>query len=259
MRTIKILICFLMLFFILSACSTIQKEPAWTGKTWQEGNSFFFSGISGECFSLQEAKEHAYINALRKVSEYVGVTITIKTIKILNNDNINIDSSTDLSSQDIFLTQALIKEFNYTKKDGKFTGYILIEYNNNLLKDEKKRRAILEEEKRIKIENRKKIGIITVNVLNSSISNLNGEIKYFLHNEGYVLGENGIPLVFKLVTEQINKSTQNIFICKTKIDISFKNEVKSFSAVGYGNDRNQAIDDAHHQWIKIFKENFQLD
>ncbi len=259
MRTIKFFICFLILLSALSACSSIQKEPAWLGKTWQDGKSFFFSGISGECYSLQEAKEQAYINALTKVSEYVGVYINTKTIKILSNDIVSIDSSTDLSSENIFLTQAFIKEFKYVKSGKLFTGYILIEYNNNLLENEKKRRADLEKEKQAKIEKRKKIGIITVNILNSSIYNLDGEIKHFLHDEGYFTGTNGIPLTFKLITEQISKSKQNIFICKIKIDICFRNEVKSYSSTGYGNDKRQAVNDAHTQWVKIFKENFQLD
>lgn len=239
----------------------MQKEPVWLGKTWQQGKSFFFSGISGECHSLQEAKEQAYINALTKVSEYVGVYINTKTIKILSDDTVSIDSSTDLSSEDIFLTQAFIKEFEYRKSDNKFTAYILIEYDNNLLESEKKRRADLEKAKELKKEAHKKIGKIAVRILNPSICDLTGEIKHFLHNDGYVVGESGIPLLFKVISEQVteSKSQQNIFICKIKIDIIFKNNVQSYSSIGYGNTRNQAVNDAHAQWIKTFKEYFELD
>jgi hypothetical protein len=120
----------------------------------------------------------------------------------------------------------------------------------------KKTQSYLEKEKQAKIEKRKKNRNITVNILNSSIYNLDGEIKHFLHDEGYFTGTNGIPLTFKLINEQITKSKQNIFICKIKIDICFRNEVKSYSSTGYGNDKRQAVNDAHTQWVKIFKENF---
>jgi hypothetical protein len=109
MRAIKFFICFLILLSALSACSSIQKEPAWLGKTWQDGKSFFFSGISGECYSLQEAKEQAYINALTKVSEYVGVYI-YKDIKILSNDIVSIDTA-PICLQRTLSNKALLMEF----------------------------------------------------------------------------------------------------------------------------------------------------
>lgn len=259
MNKIK-LVCIFFAVSLFGACATPQKEPVWLGKTWQEGSKFFFSGISGESSTLQESKEQAYINAMTKAAEYVGVSVNTKTKHTLSNDGADIESLTGLSAEDVFLTQASIKEFTYNKTgDKQFIGYILIEYNRNLLEDEKKRRDEIERQRLLKIADRKKLGPLSVN-MPSSISRINGEVKHFLQQQGYIIGdENATPLKFTVIEEDYAVSMQSIFVCSVKIDIQFKNDVKSYLAKGYGKDKNQALDDALQQWTQEFKSKYSVE
>ena len=252
------LICIFLAVSFFGACAAPQKEPVWLGKTWQEGSKFFFSGISGECSTLQESKEQAYINAMIKAAEYVGVSVNTKTKQTLTNDGADLESLTGLSAEEVFLTQASIKEFVYNKTEDKmFTGYILIEYNKNLLEEEKKRRDELERQRLQKIADRKKLGALSVK-MPAAISSINGEVKHFLQQQGYITGEEGTPLVFTLVDENYSVSMQSIFVCGIKIDIQFKDDVKSYSSTGFGKDKGTALGDALKQWMEEFKTKYSI-
>ncbi|MDR3048334.1 MAG: hypothetical protein LBV16_00585 [Elusimicrobiota bacterium] len=249
MTNVKIII-ILGIAFLAAACSALRQEPAWIGKTWSEGNYYYFSGISSDGNSLQEAKEQAYMNAVIKAAEFVGMTINNKTTQNLNSNYDNINSQTNLSIQDTFLSQAIIKEFKYTKtNDKKFVGYALIEYKKSILEQEKNRRTDIEAQKQKKIAERKKMGVFTI-ISNFQNPPLLTSIKKHLQEQGYTISGGGNKIIqVSLIEQRFSISANDIHSCHINVSIEIDGEIQTINSTGYGKDKESAQADAHKRFI----------
>jgi hypothetical protein len=239
------------LIILIGACSSLRQEPSWLGKTWVEGSNYYFSGISSDSNSLQEAKEQAYMNAIIKAAEFVGMTINNKTVQTINSNYDDINSKTNLSIQDTFLSQAIIKEFQYTKTDNKkFVGYALIEYNRSSLEQEKRRQAELETQKQNKIAERKKLGTFTISTNSPSLNILLPDIKKHLQAQGYTIGNSGKTISISLIERRFSISQNDIYSCHLNISIEINGQIQIIKSAGYGKNKEISQADANKQWIE---------
>jgi hypothetical protein len=240
------------------ACATgsaSTKKADWIGKSWDDSTYYYFSGISSGCPEIAQARQQAYGDALVKAAEFLGVRIDNKTIYNLSNDSSHLDAQTKLEISDTFFEQAKIKEFIYDKTDnGNFVGYVLLEVKKNVIAAEKNRKE-KERAERIKLlENRKNSTPVFIEVP-ENLSMIGYSLKEFLQNEGFVFAQEGSPIKIVLIDENFN-IVKGIYSCNLEIAISFENKTKTYSARGFGSNREQSKLQAQKECIKKIKKNF---
>ena len=249
----KVLV-FLFAILAVGCFSGGRQEPSWVGKTWIEGQKYFFSGISGECRTLKEAKDQSFLDGAVKAAQYIGMSISIRSETQNTQDKSLLDEQIRSQVSETFLSQAIVKEFVYTKTaDGFFVGHSLIEYDNRVLQAEKRRRLDLEAERAKKLAERKKVGALSIR-FSPTLNRISADIKEYFQAQGYLLGDKGIPVEIYLVEERFSKSLQNIHSCNLKIAVDFDGDVKVFEATGFGADKGRAQADAFKTWLALFKK-----
>jgi hypothetical protein len=235
-----------------------SNPPVWAGKTWAQGNSYFFSGMSSPSESLYDARQSAYSNALASVSQFLGMTISNNTTQIIGNDYSGINAQTNISSQDTNLVNGIVKDFQYSKTNDKFTGYILLEYSKQDIDDEKKRQADLEKKKLEMIAARKKIGILNVQA-QVGVEQMIPALKQFLQSQGYLVGDNGkVAVLIKQISQNTERANPYSFVCFLNVEIDINGQIFTFTSRGYGSNESAAIKNARDskQWLPIFEETF---
>ncbi|MDR3244162.1 MAG: hypothetical protein LBT79_05380, partial [Elusimicrobiota bacterium] len=204
--------------------------------------------------SLKEAKEKAYIDALIKIAQYLGISVSDKTIYSLNADFSSIDAKSKTEVKDTFLSQVIIKEFQWTKNKYNFVGYILLEIPKNLLEKEKARKEAEEKKRQKTISDRKNLGAFSIQVNTKEIQILIPDIKSHLQACGYTILNEGIPIKVNLIEGRFNESQGGIYSYELNIEINFNNDVKTISSKGFGNSRDNAKSDAYKTWLENFRE-----
>jgi hypothetical protein len=255
---------FIFTFIFFAACSARQtQDPSWLGKTWSDANHYYFSGISDSSYSLNEARQSAYLDALAKAAEYIGFAIDIKTTQSLNSHYADIQSNTKLTVKDTLFSQAEIKDFQYVQKnDNSYRAYILIEFKKSLIEAEKRRREELENQRLEKIAQRKSAGDVEV-ISPPELDDIKYAVIEFLEKTGYNIYRGGgakkIPFKIIKVAERFGMSRYDIISYNFTAAATFDDMTKNISVVGFGNTRMQAVNDAHMLWLEKFKDEFEGD
>lgn len=231
------------------------REVSWLGTTRVEGSTLYSSGISGECSTLQQARQEAYNDALRKIAEYAGITISNNSVLFLNSSQSNISAFTNMTVEETALSKTVIKEFEYNKNaGGKYIGYILVQYDLKLLDEEKKRKAEIEKKKREIIDNRRKIGIMTINTP-PSLYLIASDLGRFLQSEGYLIGQQGKPINVSLIDEEYIERAGG-WTATLKTELNLNGTIIVTRSSGFGSDKQKAFNEAARQYINYFKDDY---
>jgi hypothetical protein len=249
----KTILFIVLIFSIVVGC--FAKDPNWMGKTWLSGNNMYFAGISGEEATLKDAKEQAYIDALQKVGQYIGMSVNAKTVQTLTSDDSSIESLANILLKDVYLSQISIKEFKYTKTNNRYVGNVLLECNVSMIEKEKQRRIEEENKRRQLLERRKALGIFIVQTQSNSIKPIIADIKSILQSEGYEISphQKGNPIILNLIDENFSQSSQEIYSYNFNVEIIFNNNINTLSAKGFGNSQDNAKRYAYKKWIEAFR------
>jgi hypothetical protein len=235
-----------------------KTSPDWAGKTWSQGNAFFFSGISDMAGSVYEARQQAYSDALTKAAEYIGVSLNNTTSQFLDNNFDSMNAQTSLTIEETKLSQGIIKDFKYTQSNGKFTGFILMEYSKKDLDEEKQRQLDLIEKKKAAIAARKNIGEVAVSAP-QNLKEMIPALKQFLQKQGYLVGDNGKAFAtIKEISSSTQRANQFSMVCFLNLEINFNGQIFNFTSRGYGTDETQALINAKtaKQWLSVFEDLF---
>jgi hypothetical protein len=250
-----------------TSCAGIPKESvliksdndanqiSWLGKTWIENGNLYAGGISSECDTLQQARQQAYTDALTKIAEYSGISVSNNNAVFLNNSYSGMTSHSDILLDKTFLSKALIKDFKYNKtKSSKFVGYILVQYDMRLIEEEKARKNKNEENKKKEIADRKKFGSIKI-IAPKNLNLIVTDLKEFLQNEGYLIRNDGKVANLSLVDEEyIEKDGGFTATIKTELNLNDRLIVSRSS--GFGISKKDAFRDAVRQWLNYFKDDY---
>ncbi|MDR3244161.1 MAG: hypothetical protein LBT79_05375 [Elusimicrobiota bacterium] len=267
MKTVKIVIIFIIAAF-LGACVSSPKRaalndgsfnkkdlPSWIGKTWTQTPFLYAGGISGECAALQQARQEAYIDALRKVAEYGGMSISNEAFFVTHSENVNVSDFVNMSIEETALSKAQITEFEYSKtSEGKFVGYVLLQYDMNIIEAEKKRKEELEKQRKQELENRKKLGSFYVSAP-QSLSLLVPDIKSFFQKEGYLIADSGRPITVTLIDDEYIERSGG-WTATIKTEVNFNSKIIITQASGFGKNKKEAFNEAVRRWLNYFKDDY---
>ncbi|MDR0822838.1 MAG: hypothetical protein LBN20_03545 [Endomicrobium sp.] len=266
MKILKISIIFV-IAAVLGACATAPKTAvlnddtnprnlSWLGKTWAEGSLLYAGGISGECDNLQQARQQAYTDALRKIAEYAGMTISNSSFFALSANGSNMADYSNMSLEETSLSKAQIKEFEYSKTTiGKFVGYALVQYDTKLLDEEKKRKAELEKQRQEEIANRRKLGKLAI-IAPKSLTILVSDLKQFLQQEGYLISEDGAPITVAIIDEEYIARSGG-WTATVKTEFNLNGRIISTQASGFGKTKQEALIESTRRWIDYFKDDYK--
>ncbi|MDR2772497.1 MAG: hypothetical protein LBB93_03415, partial [Elusimicrobiota bacterium] len=233
--------------------ATAQNPPSWAGKTWQQGNSYFFSGISAPSDTLDSARQSAYVNALLSVSNYIGITVSNNTSQVVGNDYAGISAYTDISSQKTNLANGQTKDFQFTKSGTQYIGYILLEYAKSDIDGEKQRIIDLQKKKEAEIAARKDIGPIVV-IATQEVETMVPALKQFLQSQGYLVGDRGLArAIIKFISQKVDRANPYSMVCFLDIEIDLNGQIFTFTTRGYGATADDAINNARDakQWLPV--------
>ncbi|MDR3049529.1 MAG: hypothetical protein LBV16_06835 [Elusimicrobiota bacterium] len=266
MKAFKILTILIIAAF-LGACASAPKKAVlnddsnprnltWLGKTWAEGSTLYAGGISGESDNLQQARQQAYSDALRKIAEYSGITVSNNAFFAVSANNASSSDLSNMSVEETSLSKAQIKEFEYGKtQTGKFVGYALVQYDMRLLEEEKKRKEELEKQRKQEMENRKKLGKLAI-IAPQKLNLLVPDLKQFLQSEGYLIAETGDSITVSLINEEyIEKG--NLWLATIKTEFNLKDKIIVSQASGVGKTKYEALTEAVKRWIDYFKDDYK--
>jgi hypothetical protein len=246
--------------FFVAACQTdslaaSKGSPEWAGKSWSEGGYHYFSGISGYRDSVSGAREQAYMDALSKAAQYIGVSVADMTSYNVNTDASSLNSSTVLSSRDVQLQEGVIKEFEYTKENKGVVGYVLVQYNETALNKEKQRHEDIQKKEQARVAARSSAPIFIED--NSGLSALAAAVKNVFSKMGYKVSDgddDGVPVELSLIDVDYQKTREGLVMCVIKAEVKLKNKLQVFEAFSYGKDDEAALDRAKQRVADIFGE-----
>ncbi len=256
---------YFLLIALLGACSTSPKGPDWQGRSWQEGGSLYFSGISSETESIQNARQEAYNNALSDIADYLGLNLNVTSESSTYSQYSDYQSVLKAETDDVLLKQIHVKNFEYQKIGNRYVGNILLEYNQKNMKEEIARleevRKKLEMEKPLREQEEQKarqrraaMGKVQVN-LSPIILTFRSQLISRLQSMGYDV----VPVGKSLLVNASNISyeqTNGIWVCLMDFEVVFRNQVSVYSARGTGATKEQAFANANKDAALRFPTDF---
>ncbi len=243
MKRNKIKLLIVCLFVILTCTYTYaaRKEQiqdiskiSWIGKTWYEGTKFYFSGISEPTYSLKKAKELAYNDAALNAAKYLGIKISNQTTSSVNNNIVKVNEATQSSFEDTLISAAIIKEFFFTEKKDKYTAYVLLEIDREILKKEQNRKEEVEQIKKEKnkkkaeqIEENKKAGPYNI-IVSDDLQPILPDIKNLFKKQGYSIENTNdyycTPIYVNIVHENLQPAIDNLVSYELRVELIFNDE-----------------------------------
>ncbi|MDR2708486.1 MAG: hypothetical protein LBC07_00720 [Elusimicrobiota bacterium] len=224
-----------------------SKAPDWAGKTWIDGNSYFFSGISGITDNLADARQQAYLDALSKAAQYLGISLDDTTQYIINSNVSSLNSSTNITTDQTQLTQGIIKDFQYTRnKNNSIVGYLLLVYNKSDIEREKRRKEQLAQQEKRRILDRAKFRV-SINT-DERLDGLSAEVKEVFSKLGYqIASESDMLLNVKVADESYENVRNGMIMCVLKIEVSLGQKAQVLETFGYGKTREEAFQKAEQR------------
>lgn len=231
-------------FFAIAICAyadAAKKEQiqdiskiSWIGKTWYEGTKFYFSGISEPTYSLKKAKELAYNDAALNAAKYLGIKISNQTSSSVTNNIVKVNEATQSSFEDTLISAAIIKEFFFTEKKDKYTAYVLLEIDREILKKEQNRKEEVEQIKKQKdkkkekqIEENKKSGPYNV-IASDDLQPILPDIKNLFKKQGYPIEDTNnyycTPIYVNIVHENLQPAIDNLVSYELRVELIFNDK-----------------------------------
>lgn len=235
-----VIVCVL-LFLIYAYTEASKKEEiqdiskiSWIGKTWNEGTKFYFSGMSEPSYNLKKAKELAYNDAALNAAKYLGIKISNQTTSNVNNNVVRVNEQTQSSFEDTIISAAIIKEFYFTEKKDKYTAYILLEIDKEILKKEQNRKEEVEQakiekdkKKNEQIENNKKSGPYNL-IVSDDLQPILPDVKNLFKKYGYTIEDindyNSTPIHLNIIHEDLRAAVDNLVSYELRVELIFNEE-----------------------------------
>lgn len=251
----------LVMIALFGGCATYQKGPLWQGKSWSEGDNLYFSGISSEKNTIQEAKQEAYNNALTGIADYLGVTLNIDSQNTISSQANDYKSYMQAETKDVLVKQVYTTEFMYQSFGNKYVGNILLEYNQKTMQQELARREEAlqqhQQEERLKKQQeqaikdkRKNLGPIEVKINPADLDIKNPLIKK-LGELGYSLATEGKTLLVKITNTSYSQA-KNLSTCQLSVEVNFEGQILGYQVKGFGKDQASALKNAVKELVREF-------
>ncbi|MDR2709392.1 MAG: hypothetical protein LBC07_05410 [Elusimicrobiota bacterium] len=216
------------------------QAPSWAGKTWIDGNSYLFSGISGIADNLADARQQAYLDALSKAAQYLGISLSAATNYSVTSDASALNSSTNITTDQTQLTQGIIRDFQYTQDKNGIVGYILIEYDKADIERERQRKEKVVEQEKRRLSERSKVDI-AIN-LDERLKDLAADIRTVFSKLGYkIVPESDTLLNVKIANESYQNVRNGMIMCVLKVEFSLGQKMQVLEAFAYGKTQEEAF------------------
>jgi len=237
-----------------AGCVLAPAKPSWAGRTWQDNQEVYFSGISSSCKDIVCARSMAYANAADALAQYIGITIKSQTRQTTENNWQSLESSYIAVSDELHINNISIEKFEVFKESGYFTGYILLKTSQNELQKAKNIAEKLQKHQQALLETKKQLGPFYVRG-SSKWEDLTASIEQFLKERGYQISKSGRQI--KADVPQfycVDSTMQDIKICTLQVNLEFKNKKYSYESKGYGANVVQARREAVNKLVSSLTE-----
>lgn len=228
---------FLFFIFLFSNVICTGEIKDWVGKSWNDGQKLYFSGMSELSESLKKAKELAYSDAVLNAAKYLGIKVSNQTNSEIKNNNVMLLDQTSTLLEDTFISYATIKDFSFEEKGNKYIAYILLEINKDTLAKEQNRKDSLEQQKievikkqNMLIDENKRSGEYKL-IVSNKLNTIKFDIQNIFESFGYIItnqndDKNISTISVNVVDEQVNNVVDDMFSYEIKVSVKFNN--KSF-------------------------------
>lgn len=240
-------------------CVKATHIPAWAGKNWQEGDFYYFSGISDPSPNEQVSRQKAYIQALAAAGEYVGVTLTASEKSLLSNQGQELFSRVQLQTGKVVLAEGEVTDFICIRQDEMYVGYLTVAFRASVLHHAKE---MLYQQRQAEQEQRRKNASSGPWHVDTPRQwpQLAQAVEKELIKQGFVLQKRG--KVLKIAVKQFSchsLSKYQLRRCTLVVSLQLPFGERTVSAAGYGTTQAQVKKDMLREWQREIEQLFLED